>query len=502
MTGARRATAAVLIAIGLAPLAAAAGPDLRLVTAAKRNDPVLVRSLLNHGVDVNQRHPDGSTALLWATYHNDAELVTMLMAAGADANAANEYAETPLSLAAQNGNPTIVKQLLQAGADPRVIKPSGETLLMTAARAGHRDVVTMLLAAGVPVNARETSLRQTALMWAAAHQHGEIVETLLAAGADVNAASARGSTALHFAVQRGDAAIARRLLAAGANVHARMRVRQIDRFTLGLVETLDELTPLLLAIADCRQDGPEYDGAASALVPHSVGQRCPASEQLGTLLLDHGADPNAPDGSQIPPLHQAVRAHMPTLVRALLAHGARVNAQIPDTVKQWIGPARRGARTITPMPVGATPFFVAAWLHNVDLMQALLTAGADPRLPTTDRTTPLMAAAGLVGRPAGWSRQKGDTPEVLAAVKLALETGGDVAAANALGQTALHGAAQMGLNDVVQLLVDRGARPDVEDKNGDTPIVLARRAEAHSTVELMNRLRGGQAESPRKSNPK
>jgi ankyrin repeat protein len=269
-----------------------------------------------------------------------------------------------------------------------------------------------------------------------------------------------------------------------------MRVRQFDGFTLGLVETLDELTPLALSVAVCRQDGPEYDGAASALVEHAVAERCPASEEIGAMLLDHGADANAVDGSRIPLLHQAVRSRMSKLVGALLAHGARVNDRVPDTVRQFTGQNRRGARTITPFPPGATPFFTAAWAHNVSLMHALLAAGADPRTPALDGTTPLMAASGMVGRPAGWSRPKySDPQQALAAVKLALERGGDVTSRNRSGQTALHGAARMGLNEAVQLLVDAGASLDTEDNDGQTPEQIAERADAKKTVELMNRLR-------------
>ena len=113
----------------------------------------------------------------------------------------------------------------------------------------------MLLARDPEVHAAEPAKRQTALMWAAAHKQHAVVDALIAAGADVNAASTGGSTALHFAVQQGDVPIAKLLLAAGANVHAAMTVRQFDQFTLGLVETLDGMTPLWLAITNCRQDG-------------------------------------------------------------------------------------------------------------------------------------------------------------------------------------------------------------------------------------------------------
>ena len=91
------------------------------------------------GLDVNARHPDGSTALLWASYYDDTEPAGLLISAGADVNAANDYGESPLSLGCQHKNAALVDTLLNAGADPHAVKPSGETILITAARATPRS---------------------------------------------------------------------------------------------------------------------------------------------------------------------------------------------------------------------------------------------------------------------------------------------------------------------------------------------------------------------------
>ena len=80
----------------------AAGRDVRLVDAARRNDADAVRVLLKQGVDVNARHADGATALLWATHWNDFETVDLLIAAGARINAADDHGVTPLMLASEN----------------------------------------------------------------------------------------------------------------------------------------------------------------------------------------------------------------------------------------------------------------------------------------------------------------------------------------------------------------------------------------------------------------
>ena len=463
----------LLLALTALPASAhAAADDARLVDAARRNEAAAVRALLDEGLDVNARHPDGSTALLWAVYYDDAETAGVLLGAGADANAnaANEYGEAPLSLAARNGNPTLAATLLDAGADPHAVKPSGETVLMAAARAGSLEVVELLLPRGVDVNAREPGRRQTALMLAAAGKHRGAAEALIAAGAEVDAASKGGSTALHFAVQQTDVPTARLLLDAGASVHAAMSVRQMDQFTLGLVETFDGQTPLWLAITNCRKDGLEYFGSTE---PHPVGLTCPANEELGILFLERGADPNQADGARFLPLQRAVQTGMDDLAAALLRHGADPNAPVAPDVRQWTGENRGGARNIEPVPIGATPFFLAAWTHNPDLMRALLAAGADPHAPAADGSTPLHALSGVPGRPPMGYSSHLEPPRMLAAARIALDEGADINAANRAGRTPMHGAADIKSTELIRFLHDNGARLDVTDNEGETPLTLA-----------------------------
>jgi ankyrin repeat protein len=104
-------------------------------------------------------------------------------------------------------------------------------------------------------------------------------------------------------------------------------------------------------------------------------------------------------------------------------------------------------------------------------MRLLLSKGADPAITTFNGTTALMAAAGVnwvIGQtytesPARW----------LEAVRLCLEVGLDVNAVNEMGLAAVHGAANRGSDDIIELLAQRGARLDVPDKNGRTPFAWA-----------------------------
>ena len=62
---------------------------------------------------------------------------------------------------------------------------------------------------------------------------------------------------------------------------------------------------------------------------------------------------------------------------------------------------------------------------------------------------------------------------LMEAVKLCLEKGGDVNAKNSMGVTAVIGAANRGSDDIIEFLVKKGARLDVKDKEGRTPLTWA-----------------------------
>jgi len=129
-----------------------------------------------------------------------------------------------------------------------------------------------------------------------------------------------------------------------------------------------------------------------------------------------------------------------------------------------------GARNILNR-IGSTPFLQAAKLTDVPFMKLLLAYGADASIPTVEAVTPLMAAAGIgiwqVGENAGTNE------EALEAVKICFEAGNRVDTADANGDTALHGAAHRGANDLVAFLVEKGATPDVVNVLGWSPLTIA-----------------------------
>ena len=445
----------------VAGLIAASGPDAKMADAAKAADKAAIRALIAKHADVNAPLVDGSTALHWAVYRDDLETVELLLRAGANVKTANRYGVTPLTLACTNGNAAIVKALLKAGADPNTVVTSGETVLMTAARTGNVESVNALISAGADIKAKENQKGQTALMWAAAEGHTEVVEALIKAGADIHARLSSGFTPLLLGVREGRMGVVRALLKAGADVNETIQPESVARKT-GYVYARERVpragvSALHMAVANAHYElgGMLLDAGAE---PNAIGPGYTALHTVTWIRKSGGGDNDpSPQGS----------GNMTSLdfVKKMVAKGADVNARMTKRVNVGLTSLNTN---------GGTAFFLAARTADADLMRALAAMGADPLLTNVDGSTPLMAAAGLGTRSPG--EDAGTEPEVIEAMQAALDLGADINAVDKNGDTAMHGAAYKNLPGAVQFLVDKGAKIDVwnqKNKRGWTPLLIA-----------------------------
>jgi ankyrin repeat protein len=451
------ATAALSGAAAVAFVADVAG-ESSLVDAVKAGRHDAIRAVLSTHPDVNAREADGTTVLHWAVRADDLDTVGLLLGAGARVNTANRYGVAPLALAAANGSPAVAARLIDAGADVNASTPGGETVLMTAARTGNPDVVRLLLERGADVSAREHEFGESALMWAAAENHPAVIRLLAEHGADLNAPA----RALQFPSVKVDAAtMVITALPRGGLTPLMYAARQ------GSAEAVEALADL-----GARLNSTDPDGM-SALVIAIIN----AHYDVAALLADKGANPNVADVTGMAAVYAAVDMHTleplvnrppPTgntshaaveLVRKLLARGANPNATLkaPLLARQHnFGDAALGS--------GATPLMRAAKSGDAAMIDVLLAHDASVRQTMPNGMTPLMFAVSPARRkPAA---------DALAAANLCLEHGADVNARDASGSTALHLAVATS-DDLVKLLVERGARLDLKDQLGRTPLDVA-----------------------------
>lgn len=438
-----------------------------LADAAMKGNKAAVRSLLQKKADVNAAQTDGTTALHWAVRLDDLETAELLIRAGANVSAATRAGATPLQLAAVNGNAAIIAALIKAGADPNApVTKYGDTTLMMAARTGNPEAVKVLLDNGATANAVETWGGTTALMWAVSESHPDAAKMLIDRGANVNVRSKivpsegrrggstsnssvtslprdpepgekpkkdyyGGFTPLHFAVRQGDMESTRRLVAAGADVNT---------------VSADGKASLELAI---------YNG----------------NYEIASFLIDNKAQVNHADAEGFTPLFWAVdRRNMETnpgmpwmvtldplpLIKKLLASGANPNAFVDN-----IPTSRRSALNLTPRTTFATALARAAFSADMELVQLLLSNGADPNIVSSHNETALMQAAGYAWID-GYSRGKSNA-ERLEVIKLLVKLGANVNAADDAGITALMGAGNFGDLPIIQYLVDAGGNLGAHD---------------------------------------
>jgi len=209
---------------------------------------------------------------------------------------------------------------------------------------------------------------------------------------------------------------------------------------------------------------------------------------LAAFLVKHGVDVDHWDMWGRAPLYAVVdldslpvggRADRPSLdqttsvqlINTLLVAGANPNLQL-----KLLPPYRslrddRGADSL--LSVGATPLLRAAKGGDLAAIRLLLAHGANAELPTATGITPLLAAAGVGSSGLDTRGRYKTQAQAISAAQALLDAGVNINEADRSGQTALHGAASWGWNDMVKTLADRHANLLVRDGRGRTAADVA-----------------------------
>jgi len=489
---------------------------VELIDAARTGDAAAAVAEIERGADVSARSADGTTALHWAVYHDDETLVARLIEAGADVDIANDYGATPLSEAAVVGDAAVIERLLNAGADVDALGKDGQTALMIVARDNNLDAARLLLEHGADVNIKESWREQTALIWASAQKQPEMIRLLLEHGADPNARSKPndwqrqvsaerrrqyrpfgGLSALMYAAREGCVDCARALIEGGADPD---------------LSDNRNVTPLIMALDNLNFDTAAYLVEAGAeLNMWDWWGRTPLYMAVDMHTLSPGGRPDRRSTDQTSALE---------IVAAILERGANPDLQI-KIAPPYRESGDRGCDSM--LTTGTTALLRAAKTFDVDSMRLLIQHGARLDLPNSAGITPVMAAAGYGSVECDIRGYGPGIPHYLTsdvqqrsieALQLLLDAGANLAdrsteggrrGGRGPGQTALFGAAFWGWNDVVSFMVEHGARIDVADFEGRTPVDAAMgRAGGHErgssiqifeeTAELLEALCGANPE--------
>ena len=428
---------AVLVTAALCLAAGPQGADSPVADAAMRGDRQAVRELLAGGADVNAAQGDGMTALHWASERGDSELARMLLHAGAAIDPATRIGGyAPLHLAARSGSSAVAELLLDAGADLLAAAPgTAATPLHLAAASGNPDLVALLLERGADPNAREGGWGQTPLVFAASLNRADAVRVLIDAGADPSVASnvedLRALGALDRLAGERQAEVVE-AFTGGARaptpvefqtaIHASRAVydeglpkddeeEEEDPFRPQRITAKGGLTALLHAVRQGHQEAATAllaggadidqtsaaDGTSPLLMAVVNGQF-----DVALMLIEWGADPNiASSLNGATPLWAAVNARWQPrtrfpqpqemnlqsatyidVMKALLEAGADPDVRL--TLHPWYmeysGCGNRNCGLVDTN--GATAFWRAAYATDVEAMRLLVAYGADFEVPT------------------------------------------------------------------------------------------------------------------------
>ncbi|XP_040182237.1 ankyrin repeat domain-containing protein 17 isoform X9 [Rana temporaria] len=310
--------------------------DTALTLACAGGHEELVQTLLERGANIEHRDKKGFTPLILAATAGHVGVVEILLDNNADIEAQSERTkDTPLSLACSGGRQEVVELLLARGANKEHRNVSDYTPLSLAASGGYVNIIKILLNAGAEINSRTGSkLGISPLMLAAMNGHTAAVKLLLDMGSDINAQiETNRNTALTLACFQGRTEVVSLLLDRKANVEHRAKTG---------------LTPLMEAASG---------GYA----------------EVGRVLLDKGADVNAPPvpSSRDTALTIAADKGHYKFCELLISRGAHIDVRNKK---------------------GNTPLWLAANGGHLDVVQLLVQAGADVDAADNRKITPLMAA--------------------------------------------------------------------------------------------------------------
>jgi ankyrin repeat protein len=483
--------------------------------AVYRVDYEVMEVLLAKKAKADVRNELGSTPLAEAVKLSESRLVKMLLDAGSGPEGANDDGQTALMIALKNADLPIVEMLVAAGANVNAVeKVQNQTPLMWAAAATRNapEMVKLLISKGAKVNARAkytdwpsqiTSEPRaqyhaygglTVLLYAARGGCYACVEALVGAGADVNLPTPEGVTPLMIALDNNNNDVAKFLMDHGANPH----VWDVYGRTALYIAVDKKAAPAGGtggggAGGGGRGGGAGGRGAAAAAPAAPAGEAAAAGRGAGQGAAGQGAGgrgaggrgggQGAPGGfgGGVPALRAGGGPVVSSMdvINALLTAGVDPNPQL-----NMRRPSNQGGRFNDPLlSTGTTPLLRALVNNDVEVARVLLDKGANPNIYGMG-ATPFLLAAGANPYPArGGGGAAAVNTELL---DLMIQKGADVnsqvtgvatysmriarSPSDGEGMSALHYAVQAGRTDLVRYLLNHGARTDLVDGSGRTPL--------------------------------
>jgi len=157
------------------------------------------------------------------------------------------------------------------------------------------------------------------------------------------------------------------------------------------------------------------------------------------VLLDHGANVNAQDDTELSPLQYAAEINSVDVMTILLDHGAQIEEEAYE--RKW------------------TPILTAVKAGSLDATKLLIGRGANVNAQETEYGETALSLASDAGK--------------VELMTLLLDHGAQTETKDSKHQTAIFHAIKSGKTDAVKLLLDHKASPNGLSTDGDTPLIEA-----------------------------
>ena len=467
-----------------------------------------LQAIINHGADINAGDNNNRTPLMIGCWKDNVEAINVLLNAGADSrivdvngatcfhhavlggcskgtlqaiidhdtdiDAADNNNRTALMIGCWKDNVEAINVLLNAGADSRIVDVNGATCFHHAVLGGcSKGTLQAIIDHDTDIDAADNNNR-TALMIAFNKDNVEAIDVLLNAGADSNIPCADGTTSIHHAVHGGcSKETLQAIISHGADINAADNTNR-TALMIGCWKDNEKVIDVLL---NAGADSNITDSMGATWIHYAVHGDC-SKETLQAIidngadinaagngkktalmigcwkgnieainvLLNAGADSNITDDVGETCIHHAVNGGKETL-QAIINHGADVNVRDKHSV---------------------TALMVACWKENVDAINILLNAGADPTIADTKGFTSIH-----------YSVHVDCSKETISAL---IGHGADVNTADKNNETALMQACKMKYADTMSVLLNLGADPNIVDCNVETCLHAAVRSQCNNAM--------------------
>jgi ankyrin repeat protein len=299
-----------------------------MFVAARRGDLHSVRTLIARVPRLAVVEYNYTPPIHFAVREGHREIVEVLIEHGADVGSYGTYPfGDSLLMMAEDRHHDDVADVLRRHLSRRFALAAGTKEILDAARAGNLARVRAEIGRDPKLARASNETGNTPLHEAAHRCHLPVVQALLDAGADPDPIRGNGDRPIHLALRPSRQAGEARALGPAI---ADLLITRGVRYTMFIAALRGDHDFIRDALRRDRALANEEDTCHERPISAAVGRN---DMELVQLLLDHGADPSAPEGGapRGHALWTAVHERRRDLARLLLEHGADPNGMVESS---------------------------------------------------------------------------------------------------------------------------------------------------------------------------